>query len=251
MNDIIFCKDFRFNEYRYGETVHRDNSSGVKVHYIGFIKHGKGRIATQKQTLEVKENEMFYIPKGCKYKSSWIAEDYVLFDSIGFLYFPTLTPNGYELQKIDYDSSIFDAFLPLSKNKEINAESIGILYRLLGKLESVLRPAPISKDVDVYERLIRLMQQDPQMTIPEYADLCKISESLLYQYAKRVSNKTPNRLRQEILCQKAVELLFSTDCTIEEICDRLGFGSAAYFRKVFESVYHKSPSKVRKEGNTI
>ena len=251
MNDQIFCTDFRFNEYRYNETAHRDNSRGVAYHFLAFMKRGRARIETKEMTLEINENDMFYIPKGCQYHSYWIADGEARFDSIGFLYFPTSAVNGYCLQKIDYDKSILDAFLPLSRDKTVNASSIGALYRLLGLLEPMLTPASIDKKIAVYENLLRLIEKNAQMSIPEYANLCGISESLLYRYVKEVANKTPNRLRQEVLCQKAAELLFTTNYTIEEICSRTGFSSAAYFRTVFESVYHKSPSSMRKEITVI
>lgn len=251
MSDTIFCKNFRFNEYCFDETKHRDNSNGVGFHFIGFMKQGKGRIVSREQVLELQENDMFYIPKGCKYHSHWIAHDHVDFDSIGFLYFPTSATNGYKLQKINYDKHILEAFLPLSKDKTVTVASIGVLYHLLGLLEPVLELATNRNDAAVYEKLTLLMKENPQLTIPEYATLCGVSESLLYNYVKRSSGKTPNRLRQEILCQKAAQLLFTTSHTIEEICDKLEFSSAAYFRKVFESVYHKSPSQMRKEENMI
>ena len=251
MNDIIFCKNFKFNEFCYRETTHRDNSHGVDFHFVGFMKHGRGRIVTRERVVEIEENEMFYIPKGCKYHSYWIAEDSVRFDSIGFLYFPTTSPNGYNLQKIAYNDEISTAFAPLSKNKVVNTTSIGHLYHFLGLLESVLTVAPIDKDLVIYEKAILLMHNDPHLTIPEYAARCEVSESLLYHYVKRVSGKTPNRLRQEILCQQAAELLVTTSYTIEEICDKLEFSSAAYFRKVFESIYNISPSQLRKERNMI
>lgn len=251
MNDIIFCKNFRFNEFCYDKTVHRNNSHGVDFHYIGFMRHGKGRIITNDQVLEIDENEMFYIPKGLKYHSHWIAKDYVRFDSIGFLYFPSIESNGYDLQKIEYNSDILEAFMPLLTNKSINNITIGYLYHLLGLLEPILRPALICKKISIYERMTQLMQKNPQMTIPEYAALCGVSESFLYHSVKKVAEKTPNRIRQEILCKKAAELLVTTDYTIEEICDTLGFSSSAYFRKIFESIYEKSPSQMRKDGNVI
>ena len=251
MNDTIFYNSFRFNELCFNETTHRDKSRGVDFHFLGFMKHGRGRIVTENQVLEIEENELFYIPKGFQYHSYWIATDYVCFDSIGFLYFPSLAYNGYRLQKINYDTTILEAFLPLSKDKTVNAASIGTLYHLLGLLEPLLKSAPTSKKIAVYENLIQLIQSDPHKSIPEYAALCDISESLLYHYVKEVTNKTPNRLRQEILCKKAADLLQATNFTIEEICDQIGFSSAAYFRKVFESVYHKSPSHVRKEMTMI
>ena len=66
MNDTIFSKNFMFNEFCSYKTQHVNNSRGVEYHFIGFLRHGKARIVSQSQTLEIKENQMFYIPKGCK-----------------------------------------------------------------------------------------------------------------------------------------------------------------------------------------
>ena len=247
MNDIIFCKSFRFNEYCFPENAHRDNTAGVGLHFVGFMKEGHGRLVTREETLLLSPGDMFYIPKGCRYRSYWTADAMVRFDSIGFLYFPTVAPNGYKLQKISYDRTLWEAFQPLSADKAVNAASIGALYRLLGMLESTLTVSPGRADAAICEKLLLLMRDDPHMTIPEYATLCQVSESLLYSYVKRCTGKTPNRLRQEVLCQKAAQLLTTTGYTVEEICSRLNFSSAAYFRKVFQSIYHKSPTQIRKE----
>ena len=251
MNDAIFFKQFRFNEFHFNETKHRDNSRGVDMHYMGLMKHGRGRIVSEDQTLDIAEGEMFYIPKGCRYRSYWIADDHVTFDSIGFLYFPTDKPNGYMLQKIEITPAIREAFAPLSKGKDLNTASIGALYSLLGILESELRSSPPTRDLYVYENVIRCMKEDPHRTIPHYARLCGVSEALLYYHIKRVTGKTPNCIRREILCEKAVNLLTTTNYTVEEICDALKFSSAAYFRKVFHDIYHRSPSQVRRDGALI
>lgn len=251
MNDIIFYKNFCFNEFSFNETRRSDNTHGIEYHFIGFIKKGRGRITYEGGTLEINEGEMFYIPKGLKYNSCWIAEDKVVFDSIGFLYFPSNTTNGYKLQKINHDKELYGAFYPLSINKEINNASIGALYTLLYKLESVLELAPNSKADETSEKLVLLMKENAQKTIPEYARILGFSEALLYSYVKKSTGKTPNRIRQEILSEKALTLLTTTNLTIEQICDRLGFSSSAYFRKVFFSVYKKSPTCARKENKMI
>ena len=95
------------------------------------------------------------------------------------------------------------------------------------------------------------MKTDPHKTIPQYAQLCGVSEALLYHHIKKATGKTPNRIRQEILCEKAANILTTTNYTIEEICDMLKFSSAAYFRKVFHDIYHKAPIQIRKEGTLI
>jgi len=251
MNDAIFFKYFRFNEFHFNETQHRDNSRGVDMHYIGRMKHGHGRIVSKGQTLEIKQNELFYIPKGCRYHSYWIADDFVTFDSIGFLYFPTNNSNGYLLQKIEQNQEIKEAFAPLSENKTLNATSIGTLYGLLGILESKLKSSPLSRDIGIYEEVVRYMKTDPHKTIPQYARLCGVSETLLYHHIKKATGKTPNRIRQEILCEKAANILITTNYTVEEICDILKFNSDAYFRKVFHDIYHKAPTQVRKDRALI
>ena len=246
MNDTVFLKNFRYNEFCFNETVHRDNSRGVDMHYIGRIRHGRGRIISGGQTLDIEENEMFYIPKGCRYHSYWIADHYVAYDSIGFSYFPTEKPNGYILQKIDCTPEIWEAFAPLAESKALHAASIGTLYCLLGILESKLITASLTQDLYIYEKTVHYMNEDPHKTIPEYAKLCGVSDALLYYHVKKATGKTPNRIRQEILCEKAANILLTTNYTVEEICDMLKFSSAAYFRKVFHSIYHQAPTQMRK-----
>ncbi len=248
MNDTLFLKNFKFNEYRYKDNKHTDNSAGVDLHFIGYMKEGKAVILSGGQRLELSEGDMFYIPKGCRYHSYWMSDREILFDSIGFLYFPSKSSNGYALQKINYDRELFEQFKPLSDSKELNASSVGRLYTLLGRLEDILLEAPIDSETAVIENLMLLVRQDPNRSMAEYAADCGISESTLYLYVRHVLGKTPNRIRQEALCEKAVRLLTTTNLTVEEICDSVGFSSASYFRKVLFSITGKTPSMLRKEA---
>lgn len=246
MNDTIFFNNFNFNDYKFNGVNHRDNSRGIGMHFIGFMKRGKGVIISENNRLEIFENEMFYIPKGCKYHSYWIGENVVNFDSIGFKYFPANNQNGYTLQKINYDSDLFNYFRPLSKSKEINTNSIGTLYTLLNKLEPVLIKADISKDEQIVENIMKEMQKDTLKTISDYSKICGVGQTSVYKAFKKVLSKNPNRLRQEIACQKAIDLLVTTDYSVETVCTMTGFSSASYFRKVLFSITGKTPSQIRK-----
>jgi len=248
MNDAIFLKNFVFNEYCFNEICHRDNTRGIDCHCIGFMKHGRGLIVSDNVRFEINPDEMFYIPKGLRYHSYWSSEDYVKFDSIGFLYFPSNAISGYSLQKINYNKKIFDAFLPLSVSKEVNTKSIGQLYTLLGLIENKLKPAPTNRRDEIANRFLQLINENHQRTIADYAAMCNVSEPVLYQYTKDVLNKTPNRLRQEYACQKAINLLISTSLSIEKICTMTGFSSASYFRKILYSIHGKTPSQIRKDN---
>ena len=59
---------------------------------------------------------------------------------------------------------------------------------------------------------------------------------------------TPNTQRQIILCERAVELLTTTDRPIEEISTALGFSSSAYFRKVMREHTGMTPREIRKNA---
>lgn len=252
MNDAVFLKNFVFNEFNYQKPHHTDNSHGVEHHFLGFMKHGSAVIVSQHLKIELKKGDMFYIPKGCRYHSYWkTSDDYVLLDSIGFLYFPSLSPDGYILQKINCDSRILQMFEPLSKDKTINTASIGRLYSLLGQLEGVLIKQSGERSDRIIERLILLMNEDHTCCISDYAEKCGVSEGLLYLYCKTKLKKTPNRLRQEIACRKAIELLCTTNFSVENICEKCGFSSTSYFRKVLASVSGKTPTEIRKNTHSI
>ena len=250
MNDIQFFTNFRFNEFHWNNIHHVDNSTGVPDHYLGYMKQGRGLIVGMGEKLEISENEMFYIPKGYKYHSYWTGKEVIL-DSLGFKYFPSYTQNGYVLQKLNYTDEIYKFFLPLSQNKTVNNMAVGRLYTLLGMLEPIMKKSPETQCETIVQWAIELMNKNHLKTIPEYAKMCNVSPSLLYNYFKKVTKKPPNQIRQEVACSKATQLLVSTDMEIEKICELTGFSSPAYFRKVMHGVYGKSPSKIRKEAKII
>lgn len=252
MNDVIFLKNFVFNEFSYLKPKHNDNSHGVERHFIGYMKKGSAVIASDAVRLELNEGDMFYIPKGCRYHSYWKTDSRdVLLDSIGFLYFPIIEKNGFVLQKIDYDEEIMGLFMPLSNDKTVDNASIGCLYALLSRLEKILEEDKSEKADLVIDHLLQLMNEDHTLNINEYAQKCLVSEALLYLYCKRKLKKTPNMLRREIACKKAEELLCTTTLSVEDISQRCGFSSASYFRKVLQSERGMTPSELRKNAKLL
>lgn len=252
MNDILFFNNFVFNEYRQNSLGHTDNTHGVERHYLGYMKKGSALITSDNTKLELKEGDLFYIPKGLKYHSWWnTGGEGAIYDSIGFSDFPVQGCGGFTLQKIARNDEIDRLFAPLSADKNINCSSIGALYRLLGVLEGKLCRTVRSKENEISEKLILLMNKDHSRTVAEYAKELCISEATLYLYTKKALGKTPNRLMQEVCCNKACDLLKTTDCPIEQISETCGFSSASYFRKVLREITGKSPSEVRKKSLVI
>ena len=71
-------------------------------------------------------------------------------------------------------------------------------------------------------------------------------EEALYTAFKR-HGSTPNQTRQELLVRKAKQLLTTTDSSVQEISDQLGFSSTSYFRKILHRQTGKTPTQIRRE----
>jgi len=251
MKDSDFFKSFYFNEFSYTKKAHVDNSKGAKTHYIGYMKSGSGVLISAHQQLTVTAGDMFYIPKGCRYHSYWTPEGIVRFDSIGFDYFPAPEGIHYPLQKLSYTQAAWDVFAPLSADKTVTPASIGILYTLLGLLHPTMeRSAPEYKNT-LTDLALQQMNSDPNLSIGQIAVNCGVSEATLYNTFRRCLNKTPNAVRQEILCQKAAQLLITTSLSVEEVSRQCGFSSASYFRKVLFQITKKTPRQLRAEANVL
>lgn len=252
MNDLEFYKSFMFNEFEYTSFGCNDMTRGISAHFIGYMKKGKALLIKGNQKIELKKGDMFYIPKGCKYISNWKTDDEdAVFDSIGFRFFPNNSSKSYRLQKIDYTSEIFELFKPLSEKKEVTLDSIGTLYGFLSKVVEIMQTEPIEPRRQIIDNAIKILNENHQQKMIEIANNCGISESSLYNIFKQQLGKTPNTVRQEIMCKKATELLCVTDIPIEEISYKMGFSSSSYFRKIFHSVYNTTPREYRKKSRKI
>lgn len=79
-------------------------------------------------------------------------------------------------------------------------------------------------------------------------DIVEVSEVSKYHFIRLFSKtmkKTPIQYVTKIRLEKAVELLHSTELSIQEIAQQTGFQSANYFSKVFKQYFSISPGKYR------
>ncbi len=225
-------------------------TNGCPVHYLAQIISGNAKIVAEGQTLTLQKGDVFYIPKNLSYRSFWYPENgEVSLYSFGFEFFPTRN-EGYILQKIALthgENALFDI---LKDDITLCPQTIGRLYYLLGEIMPRLSFDEHTTCKTVNDALA-FMQQNTNCTIKQVAAFCNVSEAGLYNKFKKHLAKTPVTIKQEILCKKAKELLSNTDIPIEEVSDRLGFSSSSYFRKIFYSKIHKTPTAYRKENRNI
>lgn len=248
MKSIDFCNTFLFNIYKFNKYHFNDNSKIPACrHYFGCLIKGTAKISTKNEYLELKPGEIFYIPKNLKYQSRWFCDETekVEFYSFGFDIAPT--SKYYVLQKINCSEKAKNMFKELCEEIPFSESGIGKLYRFFGEVSHEMAQAKNINVNPVLEKALEYMAEFPNAKVNEIASFCDVSESGLYLIFKNHHNKTPNEERLDILCKKAVELLTTTDLSVEEISNRLEFSSTSYFRKIFKSRTNKTPLEIRKE----
>ena len=250
MNDTLFYQSFAFLEFHYQNDQHNDLQEGLPMHYLGYLKSGRGLLYTQNQRIELFPGDLFYIPKNIPYQSHWYGKGNTIFDSFGFQYLPSPIKK-YDFQKLTYNAETHSILMQLSQNKTVNYTSIGLLYTLFGMVEPDMHLRSSSSKCAVLEHVIEYITRYPNNSIPQVAKNCGISEASLYRLCRDHLNETPNELRHRILCEKAIELLTTTDLPIEYISSKLGFSSSSYFRKILFAKTGKTPSQIRKEATIL
>lgn len=248
MNNTLFSNYFAFLDLRMEKYHYTDNRKGSPRHYIGLIRSGHARIVAKKRTIEVQAGQPFYIPKDLPYQSYWYADGPIRLDSYGFDIMPDAEDRIFQLQLLPEDPEILSLIDRLSADKRISSHSLGIFFTLLEKIVPLLEPDVEDRFMQLFSSVEDFFYQFPDAQVADAAHHCNISESGLYAAFSRNGKMTPNELRQKILTQKAVELLTSTDLSMEDISSTLNFSSTSYFRKVLRKYTGKSPSQIRKNA---
>ena len=246
MYDEIFSKSFIFNIYNYENCKHTDNRHGISEYYFAYMISGHCKITTSKETVEIKEGDIFFIPYGCKYQSFWQGDPKIKFISLRFLFMPNFSSKYYPVQVLPHNEQAVKIFYSLLENKMLEARDIGAFYTLVGILLPTMTSRTVSQTEEIVEVTKRYLQENPFAKISELAKNCAISESALYSAFKKSSEETINEARNKIIIKKADMMLTTTDLSIEEISRRLRFSSCSYFRKVYKKYCGIAPREIRK-----
>ena len=252
MNSMNFFNGFRFNIIKYDKYHLTDNTkTPVPYHFFACLIKGTAKIETNDIVLNLKPGEIFYIPKGLKYRSQWFGEegDKVEFYSLGF----ELSPinKTFSLQKINCSDKAREVFCELCKDVPFKEKGIGKLYYFFEQVYDSMQLSEKNFPNQLLEKAIEYTTNNPNAKITEIATQCHISESGIYLLFKKQMGKTPNDIRHKILCDKAKTMLSTTNKSVQEISDALGFSSTSYFRKFLKAHTGKTPREIRKEAGNI
>ncbi len=251
MNRILSSNSFRFLEITRDTYHYSDNRGGSPEHYLAYMIDGTCRIVSPRGTIEAKSGDLFYIPKELRYQSYWYGEPTIRFLSFGFQLFPEAAVLPYALQTIPCRDEQRRQLVSLPHTLNPTSDTLGAFYSLLASLLPVMTTDALTRKEEICSAAHQLLREDPHSTVGQLAVRLGISESSLYDAFKSCGKTTPNSLRQEVLCEKAVLLLTTTDNSVQEISDRLNFSSPSYFRKILKLHTGFSPREIRANAKSL
>jgi AraC-like DNA-binding protein len=249
MNSILFYNSFAFRVYSFKREVHNDNSQGLPHRFFGRLREGSGRLVSKDKTITLAAGDIFYIPHDLPYHSYWTPDSesgVVEWESYRFEFIPAERNRCFFLQKIDAGCDAAAYLDMINKDSATTIADIGNFYNFLGAVMVGMEEAKVDPKKLLFERAEDYIFRHPDFHVPELAKALGMSESGLYAFFKTYGGTTPIKVKNRIQAERAVSLLAFTDMSIEEISDRLGFQSTAYFRKIMKEYKGKAPAEIRK-----
>jgi len=250
INQAFFCNSFRFRTISLRQQRHTDNSAGLPSHFVARMRRGTGLIRTLAgEELHLTAGDAFFLPMGLCYHSYWTPDEsgVVEWDSFGFCFVPSPDELRYDMQRFSLSPETSRLFDSLAAQKETSSLSVGLLYLLLHEISPLLSSGGGAPQAALLARAVHYMTDHPDFKVGEVARHCGMSESGFYAFFRKRAGCTPVEMKHQIKLQRAMEWLSTTDLSVEEISERLGFCSAAYFRKVMKRACGKSPMELRRE----
>lgn len=246
MNDSEFMHSFLFRDYHYQTYRYTDNRDGAHGHYFAYMIAGHARLVTDSDTVEVAQGDVFYIPAQCSYQSYWYGQPEIHFISLGFSLLPHAENRAFPSQVIDADDDVRELFLRLGGVNALAARDIADFYALAARLLPAMERRERGEASPLVRRVEAYLQQHPFAKTETLAKKMAVSVPSLYNAFRKTSDTSLNEMRNRIIAEKARDLLITTDRSVEEISDLLGFSSTSYFRKSLRRHFDMTPREIRR-----
>ena len=218
---------------------------------IMLLLNGNIKFISDNVTISAKSGDLIFLPQNSRYKAVFYGEnnsinDYLVnFDiSIEFptdsspcLLFENATKQCYEL----FEELIKEQFSDICSNLRTK----GLFYLLLDAVCSMKN----NEDSISHSLLVKaqnLLMSNIEISIPEVAHACCISESSLRRLFLDHLGISPVKYRLQSKLNQAIHLLDSSNMSINKIAASLNFYDTAYFCKVFRSYFGITPSQYLK-----
>jgi len=196
------------------------------------------------QTITASKGQVIYIPKGCRYTSTYLPEQ----AQVAILRFDLhrcspdvpaqipmqMPPGAARLFHTGADQyGLFDRFRCAAR-----------IYDLLGTLHREQTPVP-ARSRRLLPAVDRI-EQNPAEAVPVafYAELCGMSVPGFRRSFRIFTGQTPIEYRNNLRLALARKLITSGECTVEEAAAQSGFSNLSFFYRLFRREYGQKPGSL-------
>ncbi len=250
--------EFHIANIRFDDPMYFDADVGQEHSAFIFVLKGNVTLHSAHLSVSADEGDLLFIPEGIRYSVLWRGAPEIEYYSIRIIARQVDISNsvgGFALQKVELPSDlnvgttiaeIYDLFEQADRIHML--QGLGLYYCLYAKILPCLKEAEgnaYSDAVMLATAYIDLhFTEDFPMTI--LAEACNISESRLYHIFRDELHTTPTKYRNTLRIEHAAADLRIAGLTIDEVAEKNGFNSAAYFRETFKSETGLTPTEYRR-----
>ncbi len=262
MNSLISASNLNFltiNKYCHNLHNFFDASSSPRPHFcMAVLRSGHAEFydCESEETINVKEGDLIFVVQGCCYTSEWHGSPDIEYTSIHFSFENSTTfPKGgkFFLQKIDAEllppdiGQNYEDMLRYCGDGGAPFRSLECFYKILGNVVPLLKFKPTAYDSRITSAIEHIEQNyQKNLTVDELAAHSNMSASRFFPRFKKEVGMTPVEYINRYRVNRAILLLISdSELSVEDISERTGFESSAYFRRVFKKITGMSPREYR------
>lgn len=251
--EYLFCNIVAFNQYwKNGEsyqylTSPRPNNGLIYISCQKAVFYPEGE-----KPIVASAGDVVLLPAGSYYRVTFTNDTDAQYASI-LVNFDLINESGEKLslgetlqllpQKMEWGEAFARmAYIYRSRiypHLELQSE----LCRFFLGLQKQSNRKALSPITRVQDHIDRHLSQP--LSLPELAKLAGMSETVFRRHFKQHTGKSPIAYILSAKVQKAKELLYIQDLTLDEVSEVLGFCDTAYFCKVFKKQTGITPTQYR------
>lgn len=238
-------------------------------YHVHFVLQGKGTLEVNSQLYSIKKDDIFLIPKDCNihyfadYDNPWeymwitfdgkMAQTYLDYANLSAVH-PVIVSSIPTKAYLPMIQKILDTN-ELTFSNEI--KRIGYLYEILSMLIETQSTSEHEKNhydypsdtyVDYALQFIRFNYN--RIKVNDIAHYIGINRSYLTAIFKKQLNISPQEYLISYRLKKAVELLETTNMSIQDISASVGYENPLTFSKIFKQSVGLSPKNYREQLQT-
>ena len=256
-----------------------ESDGGSRVHELVFCRSGQGDLVTATSSTNVRSGNLLFNPKGRllgrggplsvvqvlfseELFSPSVHMDREAFYVLGLIKLHARKQNLIALSKAGAErmNTLVDAMLWEFQNR-YRGYSWAIRLKLIELLITLMRDSQFKISVKGLKPLSSSRIQDAVLylntdymnpiTVDDVLDACGLSRSHFHALFKQETGRTFVDYLSWLRCNRAAELLVTTDRTILDIAMECGFSNLSHFYHVFRREKNTSPKRYRLQAAMV